>query len=115
MRAEEILVTYLRRHMPLLQQLVSKSSSIPLQYRNEMNGASLKITPLIFCTTCIFSKLLNLKELLYVFYLYFELVRSFMTYKLVDMLLDSTYLYRTDLNMSFNIFIICMGGLIKFY
>lgn len=80
-----------------------------------MNGAFLIITPLIFCTTCIFQKLLNLKELLYVFYLYFELVRSFMTYKLVDMLLDSSYLYRTDLNMSFNIFIICMGGLIKFY
>lgn len=38
-----------------------------------------------------------------------------MTYKLVDMLLDSSYLYRTDLNMSFNIFIICMGGLMKFY
>lgn len=36
-------------------------------------------------------------------------------YDIVDMLLDSRYLYRTNLNMSFNIFIICMGALIKFY
>lgn len=80
-----------------------------------MNGVFLKIILFIFCMICIFLKLLNLKEFLYVFYLYFELVCLFMIYKLVDMLFDFSYLYCIDLNMSFNIFIICMGGLIKFY